>query len=163
MPIPGLAALVVGTLLASGSYLAVLVTGTAPGWAVLGIALAIPFLLFGFLDLGARRAGGVPRASRLVFIGTALWVGLGLLGLVWSTPSDLDTPRVGGLPLPAAWMIYVLGLGPALFLPVAWAVLARDTVPDDAIRRLREARRRREAEERPDAPAALDADRGGAP
>lgn len=163
MPTLGLAALVTGTVLASGSYAAVLLTGAAPGWAVVGIALSIPVLLFGFLDLGARTAEGTPLAPRLVFLGTAVWVGLGLLGLVWSAPSDLDTPLVGGLPIPAAWMIYVLGLGPALFLPLAWAVLARATVPDDALARLREARDERAAAERLGAPAPTDAARGDGP
>ena len=142
-PTVGLASLVAGLLAVTAAYVAALMPGPAPAWPAWSVAAGICLLLFGFLDLGAGRRDGRPPAVRLVFAGTALWVAVGFLGILWSSPSDLETPFFWGLPLPAAWMIYVLGLGPALFLPIAWAVLFRSsTLSDDALERLHEAQRR---------------------
>lgn len=139
----GLGSLVAGLLAAAAAYVAVLLPGPAPAWPAWSVAAGICLLLFGLLDLGAGRREGRPASVRLVFAGTALWVAVGFLGILWSTPSDLETPFFWGLPLPAAWMIYVLGLGPALFLPIAWAVLFRSaTLSDDALDRLHAAKRR---------------------
>ncbi len=150
-PTLGLASLTGGTLAVAAAYVAVLWPGPASSWPAWCVALGTCLLLFGFLDLGAGRRDGRPLAVRLVFAGTAIWVAVGFLGILWSTPSDLETPFVWGLPLPAAWMIYILGIGPALFLPVAWVVLFRSaTLPDDALDRLREAKRAHEAAERDD-------------
>ncbi|HKK93049.1 MAG TPA: hypothetical protein VJ925_06420 [Longimicrobiales bacterium] len=145
-PSLGLASLTAGTLTVAAAYIAVLLPGPAPAWPAWSVALGTCLLLFGFLDLGAGRRDGRPLAVRLVFAGTAIWVAVGFLGILWSTPADLETPFVWGLPLPAAWMIYVLGIGPALFLPLAWVVLFRSaTLPDDALDRLRAAKRAHEA------------------
>jgi hypothetical protein len=142
-PTVGLASLVAGLLAVAAAYIAVLVPGPAASWPAWSVGAGICLLLFGFLDLGAGRRDGRPPTVRLVFAGTALWVAVGFLGILWSTPSDLETPFFWGLPLPAAWMIYVLGIGPALLLPVAWAVLFRSaTLSDDALERLHEAKRR---------------------
>lgn len=146
-PAVGLTSLVAGLLVTAAAYVTVLLPGPAPAWPAWGVGAGICLLLFGLLDLGAGRRDGRPAAVRFVFAGTALWVAIGFLGILWSTPSDLETPFFWGLPLPAAWMIYVLGLGPALFLPLAWAVLFRSaTLSDDALTRLHEARRRVAAE-----------------
>lgn len=154
-PSVGLASLAAGIALAAVAYGAVLLPGPAPAWPAWSVAAAICLLLFGFLDLGAGRRDGRPLEVRLVFAGTAVWVGIGFLGILWSTPSDLETPFLWGLPLPAAWMIYVLGLGPALFLPLAWAVLFRSaTLPPDALPRLHDEMRRVEATRRAERGAA---------
>lgn len=145
-PSLGLASLTGGTVAVAVAYVAVLLPGPAPSWPPWCVALGTCLLLFGFLDLGAGRRDGRPLAVRLVFAGTSIWVAAGFLGILWSTPSNLETPFFWGLPLPAAWMIYVLGVGPALFLPLAWVVLFRSaTLPDDALDQLREARRAQEA------------------
>jgi hypothetical protein len=142
-PTVGLASLVAGLLAVAAAYVAVLLPGSAPAWPAWSVGAGICLLLFGLLDLGAGRRDGRPAAVRLVFAGTALWLAVGFLGILWSTPSNLDTPFFWGLPLPAAWMIYVLGIGPALILPVAWAILFRSaTLSDDALERLHEAKRR---------------------
>lgn len=141
----GIGALVAGILIIGIAYVAVLLPGSPPGWPAWGVAAGTCLLLFGFLDLGARRRAGRPAAVRLIFAGTALWVALGFVGILGSTTPDLETPFVLGLPLPAAWMIWVLGIGPALFLPIAWAALFRSaTLADDALDQLHEARRRHE-------------------
>lgn len=145
-PSLGLAALIGGTIVVLVAYVAVLLPGPAPEWPAVCVALGTCLLLFGFLDLGAGRREGRPLAVRLVFAGTSIWVAVGFLGILWSTPANLETPFIWGLPLPAAWMIYVLGIGPALFLPIAWVVLFRSaTLPEDALDQLREARRRHDA------------------
>jgi len=145
----GIGALVAGVLAVAVAYIAVLLPGAAPSWPAWGVAAGTCLMLFGLLDLGARRREGRPAVVRLVFAGTALWVALGFVGLLASPVPDLDTPFFLGLPLPAAWMIWVLGVGPALFLPLAWAALFRSaTLSDDAIERLHEARRQREERER---------------
>jgi len=144
----GIGALAAGVLAAGLAYLAVLLPGPAPAWPAWGVAAGTCLMLFGMLDLGARRRDGRPAAVRLVFAGTALWVGLGFAGILASSTPDLDTPFFLGLPLPAAWMIWVLGIGPALLLPIAWAVFFRSsTLSDDALERLHEARRVREEHE----------------
>jgi len=152
----GISALVTGLLIITAAYVAVLLPGPAPTWPAWGVAAGTCLLLFGFLDLGARRRAGRPAAVRLIFAGTALWVALGFIGILWSTTPELDTPFFLGLPLPAAWMIWVLGVGPALFLPIAWAALFRTaTLADDALAQLHEAKRRtddRRAEGRTDEP-----------
>ncbi|MDT8368169.1 MAG: hypothetical protein RQ745_03105 [Longimicrobiales bacterium] len=147
MRIPGGVIAVAAGVLASGAaYLTVLLPGSTPAWPSWGVAGGICLLLYGLLDLGARQEGRTPPHARWIFAGVSAWVALGFAGILAHTPADLDTPLVGGLPLPAAWMIYLLGVGPALLLPLAWIFLFRSTtLPEDALERLEEARRRVEA------------------
>lgn len=144
----GILALVAGVLVIAAAYVVVLLpgeVGDGPAWAV---AAGTCLLLFGFLDLGARRRDGRSGIVRMVFLGTVVWIGVGFAGILGGAPATLETPFVLGLPLPAAWMIWVLGVGPALLLPIAWALLFRShTLADDAMDELREARRLREERE----------------
>jgi hypothetical protein len=96
-------------------------------WAPAAFIIGVASLLVAFMILGAITPGRRQGALLLVFAATWLIVAVGFL-VVLKLPPETDAAKLlAGLPLPAAIVIYGVGLLPALILPIAYA-MTFDTV-----------------------------------
>ena len=138
----GLASLVLGTLAVAAAYLSAVLPGDPPLWGTLTMVLGIALMSVGSMVLGAARpgrpAGRLAWAFAVTFVILVLCFGLALL-----------LPRSGeegialwaGLPPRAALVLYGIGVLPALYLPLAYAVTFRARTLDRSdIERIRAAR-----------------------
>ena len=140
-PTPWLVSGALGVVLAYGSAFLPSGTPAAAPYLLIGGTVA---LLVGLLALGADSAGR-PGPAFSIFVGTALWILVGLVVVLALPAEDPATPRlVLGLPLRAAILIYGVGLAPAFVVPWAYARLFdADTLRDEDLARLRAAAARR--------------------
>ena len=138
----GLASLVLGTLAVAAAYLSAFLPGDPPLWGALTMVLGIALMSVGSMAMGAARpgrpAGRLAWAFAVTFVILVLCFGLALL-----------LPRGGeggaalwaGLPRRAALVLYGIGVLPALYLPLAYALTFRERTLDQGdIERIRAAR-----------------------
>ena len=135
----GLASLVLGTVAAAAAYLSAFLPGDPPLWGALAMVLGIALMSVGSMALGAARAGRplgrLAWALALTFAILVLCFGLALL-----LPPGGDRGLWAGLPRRAALVLYGVGLLPAFFLPLAYAVTFRERTLDASdIERIRAA------------------------
>lgn len=139
-----LAGLVTAVGVAGVAYGAVLLPGPTPEWAPWFLAGGAVVSLLSLMALGAardRRLG----ALLPVFLLAALVVGGGFAALLLLPPADPESPTIVlGLPLRAAVLLYGVGLLPTILVPLAYALSFEQTLTDDDLERIREARKARE-------------------
>ena len=135
----GLASLVFGTLAAAAAYASAFLPGDPPLWGALAMVLGIALMSVGSMALGAARAGrplGRP--------GWALAASFAILVLGFGLALLLPRDAAGlwaGLPRRAALVLYGVGVLPAFFLPLAYALTFRERTLDAGdIERIRAAR-----------------------
>jgi hypothetical protein len=115
-----LSALVAFLVLVGAGYLSAFLPGGSPGWGPWALLLGTVGALLAVSLLGA---GDGPAARRLivplgvVFVLLTGGVGAGLL----LPDAGAGDPLYGGLPLPAALLLYGAGLLPLLVVPLAYA------------------------------------------
>lgn len=134
----GLGALILGVALIGLAYGAAWSSAGVPLWGVWSMILGAALLMSGMLALVAARSGMDPRrtAAASVVLLMILLAGFGL-------PVVLPVEHAGsqlvlGLPVRAALEIYGVGLLPALFLPLLFAVEFREAGLDqDSLDQLR--------------------------
>ncbi len=123
MPRPVSLILLVASLTLVGiAHLAALAPAGAPAWAPWALLTGSVAALLAVALLGAASGkGGVPRRLLLplAFVFLLLVGGVGA-GLLLPDPAPGD-PLPGGLPLPAALLLYGAGLLPLLVVPLAYA------------------------------------------
>jgi preprotein translocase subunit SecG len=138
----GLAALVLGTLLAAAAYGSAFLPGEPPLWGALAMVLGIALMSVGSMALGAARSGR--PLGRLTWALAATFLILVLcfgLALVLPRKGDDGVSLWAGLPRRAALVLYGVGILPALFLPLAYALTFRERTLDAGdIERIRAAR-----------------------
>jgi hypothetical protein len=138
----GLASLVLGTLAAAAAYLSAFLPGDPPLWGALAMVLGIALMSVGSMALGAARSGR--PLGRLVWALVTTFVILVLcfgLALVLPRAGDGGAALWAGLPRRAALVLYGVGVLPALFLPLAYALTFGERTLDAAdIERIRAAR-----------------------
>jgi O-antigen/teichoic acid export membrane protein len=138
----GLASLVLGTLAAAAAYFSAFLPGDPPLWGALAMVLGIALMSVGSMALGAARAGR--RLGRLAWALAVTFVILLLcfgLALVLPGGGDRGAALWAGLPRRAALVLYGVGVLPALFLPLAYALTFREQTLDAGdIERIRAAR-----------------------
>lgn len=127
-----------GVLAIALAYAAAFIPRAAPAapWLMVG---GIALLIVALCVLGTRRSG---RSRPLL-----LRVGLGFLGLVLVAgfgaalalpPESVAAPLLLGLPRRAALVVYGIGILPALFLPLVYALsFGRAVLGDAELRELR--------------------------
>jgi len=138
----GLAALVLGTLAAGAAYLSAFLPGDPPLWGALAMVLGIALMSVGSMVLGAARSGRplgrLVWALAITFLILVLCFGL---ALVLPRGGDPGGALWAGLPRRAALVLYGVGILPALYLPLAYALTFRErTLDADDIERIRAAR-----------------------
>ena len=138
----GLALLVLGTLAAAVAYLSAFLPGDPPLWGALAMVLGIALLSVGSMALGAARAGRplglLAWALALTFAILVLCFGLALL---LPAEGDGSAGLWAGLPRRAALVLYGIGVVPACFLPLVYALTFREQTLDAGdIERIRAAR-----------------------
>jgi hypothetical protein len=136
-----LAGIFASTLLIAAAYAAALLPGETPSYSAWLIALGAPGALVSAMALGAARRGDIGWliGASLLALFVILAGGFSLLLLI--TPADARQPHLlAGLPLPAAILIYGIGLLPLFIVPVAYALtFDAHTLSDEDIARLRDA------------------------
>ena len=139
----GLASVVLGTLAAAAAYLSAFLPGEPPLWGALSMVIGIALMTVGSMALGAARPGR--PLGRLVWpLGITFLILVLCFGLALLLPGAAE--RTGalwaGLPRRAALVLYGIGVLPALFLPLAYALTFREgTLDAKDIERIRAARR----------------------
>lgn len=137
----GLASLVLGALAAATAYSSAFLPGDPPLWGALAMVLGIALMSVGSMALGAARAGRPLGRLGWALAATFAILVLGF-GLALLLPRD--AARLwAGLPRRAALVLYGVGVLPALFLPLAYALTFRERTLDAGdIERIRAARNR---------------------
>ena len=138
----GLASLVLGSLAAAAAYLSAFLPGDPPLWGALAMVLGIALMSVGSMVLGAARAGRRLGPLAWVFALTFAIVVL-CFGVALLLPPDGERAAElwAGLPRRAAVVLYGVGVTPALFLPLAYALTFREQTLDAGdIERIRAAR-----------------------
>jgi hypothetical protein len=151
-----LRAIVLGTLGIAVAYASAFLP---PPWSVAGawlMAMAVPLVLMATMSLGAQRAHNGPRHDtppdvgergalgrlRWPFLFVFLLVTGGFLVALGLPVEAADTPLLLGLPPRAAVILYGVGVLPLFILPVVYLrTFDSGTLSDDAIARVRAARR----------------------
>jgi O-antigen/teichoic acid export membrane protein len=138
----GLASLVLGTVAAAAAYLSAFLPGDPPLWGALAMVLGIALMSVGSMALGAARAGRplgrLAWALALTFVILLLCFGLALL---LPPGGDRGAGLWAGLPRRAALVLYGVGVLPACFLPLAYAMtFGERTLDAGDIERIRAAR-----------------------
>jgi|SRR5687768_8253386 len=135
----GLASVVLGTLAVAAAYLSAFLPGDPPLWGALAMVLGIALTSVGCMALGVARAG-----RPLGRLGWALAATFAILVLCFGLALLLPRDGAGlwaGLPRRAALVLYGIGVLPALFLPLAYALTFRERTLDAGdIERIRAAR-----------------------
>lgn len=128
-----------GTVALALAYGVALLPGVPPAWSPYALAWGTGALLGGLLTLGAVRRGRLPWAIGLLFLGTGLWVAVGLTVLLALPGVDApDAPLVLGLPRRAAFLLLGIGVAPGLVVPVAYGlVFDRHTLSEEDLEELR--------------------------
>lgn len=156
-----LALLLAAVLAAAVAYGGVLLPGPTPTWAPWALAFAAVVSILSLMALGAardRRLGGLLP----VFLVAGLVVGGGFVALLLLPPADPAAPvLILGLPVPAAVLLYGVGLLPTILVPVAYALTFEQTLTDRDLERVREAASPGPGREGPGAEPS-DGDGGGA-
>jgi hypothetical protein len=138
----GLASLVLGTLAAAAAYFSAFLPGEPPLWGAFAMVLGIALMSVGSMALGAARSGR--PLGRLVWALATTFVILVLcfgVALVLPRGGEGAAALWAGLPRRAALVFYGVGVLPALFLPLAYALTFRERTLDAAdIQRIRAAR-----------------------
>ena len=138
----GLASLVLGTLAVAAAYVSAFLPGDPPLWGALVMVLGIALMSVGSMVLGAARAGRpLGRLAWVLALSFAILVlGFGL-ALLLPPEGDRGAGLWAGLPRRAALVLYGVGVLPAFFLPLAYALTFRERTLDAAdIERIRAAR-----------------------
>jgi len=130
------------TALIGVGYASAFAPGGAPAWAPWTLAIGTPLVLVSAMVMGAARDG---RLGPLLLPFLALFGMLagGFALLLALKPTDAAEPTlVLGLPPRAALVLYGIGLGPALIVPVAYALtFERMTLSRETLERVRRAGR----------------------
>lgn len=128
-----------GTLGLALGYAAALLPAGPPAWAPFVLAWGTGALLSGLLALGATRRDRLAPGVGLLFLGTGLWVAVGLSILLALPGVDAgDAPLVLGLPRRAAFLLLGVGVAPGLVVPVAYGlVFDRHTLAREDLEELR--------------------------
>ena len=136
----GLAALVLGTLAAAAAYLSAFLPGDPPLWGALAMVLGIALLSVGSMLLGAARSGR-PMGRLIWALGITFVILVLCFGLALVLPRGDGGALWGGLPRRAALVLYGVGLLPALYLPLVYALTFQArTLDAEDIARIRAAR-----------------------
>lgn len=123
-----LSGIVVGAALAGGAYVSAWLPGPAAAWAPWALAFGSVLAVVSFMALGAAGDGTLRRGLAAVLAFTLLAL-CGAFAFLLASPDPAPgDPLYLGLPLPAAIMVYGIGLIPFLVIPVAYAI----TFPADA-------------------------------
>lgn len=127
-----LAALVGGVLAILMAYASAWLPDGAPHFAVWAMIVGSSLVMCGMLALGALRSRVRPWRVLLLsaFLLLVMLAGFGLPVLL--PPESANGPLLLGLPLRAAIEIYGIGLFPALFLPLIFALEFRSAGLEEA-------------------------------